>query len=254
MQKIVIKGRKVNFVSRNENNTKCIIFLHGAGGSSQIWSKQINYFARFAHVISLDLPGHGLSEGPVAIRLEEYASFLKDFIDELSLDKQIILVGHSMGGAVAQLAAAAYPERISKLILISTGATLPVNEAILADLQKGFFNPKLNQLAFSEKTSLDLVRENERVWQQVEVLKLYQTFKACNVFSAEEILPLIKSPIALIFGADDRFTPPSNINKLLSCVTKVQSVIIKDAGHMVMLEKPHEFNTALKRFVCGEKQ
>ena len=98
-----------------------LVLVHGAGGSRLDWAPELRRLPD-ARVIALDLPGHGKSTAPGRNTLDAYARDVAALLDALALDRAVI-VGHSMGGGVAQLLALDWPERIAGLVLLGTGAS-----------------------------------------------------------------------------------------------------------------------------------
>ncbi|MCZ7666067.1 MAG: alpha/beta hydrolase [Chloroflexi bacterium] len=126
-----------------------ILLLHGAGGSHLVWPAALRRLPD-ATVYALDLPGHGRSTGTGYAQISEYAAVVSQFIEALGLT-DVVLVGHSMGGAVAQTLALHPPPEVAALILVGTGAKLRVAPAILAQILPDFEQAvtTINQFAWS---------------------------------------------------------------------------------------------------------
>src|SRR5262245_26090068 len=108
-----------------------VIFIHGAGQDHTNWQLPARWFAWHGHcAIAPDLPGHGRSDGPPLETIQDMAQWIGRLMDAAGLEKAA-LVGHSMGGGIAVEAAAAMPERITRIALIGTSLAMPVNEALL---------------------------------------------------------------------------------------------------------------------------
>ena len=96
-----------------------LILVHGAGGSAELWQPQLEGLADVARVVAPDLPGHGPLGGRGGPSIAWYADWLAAFVAALGTGG-VVLVGHSMGGAIAQAFALAQPERLAGLVLIAT--------------------------------------------------------------------------------------------------------------------------------------
>src|SRR5262245_30303122 len=96
-----------------------LVLIHGAGGSLHVWEGWVRELGSKARLISVDLPGHGLTGAwpRQEYTVEAYADFLEALVDALNLDR-FVLAGHSLGGAVAWTFAATRPDRVSQIILI----------------------------------------------------------------------------------------------------------------------------------------
>src|SRR2546426_782991 len=108
--------------------TVCLV--HGTGGSSDVWMRQLEDLADLGHIVALDLPGHGRSGGTIPRRIEDAAAAVAGLLDALGITR-VVIGGHSMGGAIALQFALSCRERPDGLILIGTGARLRVLPRLL---------------------------------------------------------------------------------------------------------------------------
>src|SRR5258708_3084684 len=157
-----------------------------------------------------DLPGHGKSDGLGHHAVEEYALQILEFISELKFYK-VVLVGHSMGGAIALSIAAQAPQRVTALGLIGSGAKLRVAPAILSSASNpaAFENAVRMIMAssFALKTSARLKQLAEGRMSKTRPAILYGDFLACDSFDATEQLARLSIPTLIICGSEDRMTP-----------------------------------------------
>ena len=103
---------------RESGSGPVLLLMHGIGGNSRSWRHQLETLSDHFHVIAWDAPAYGKSVERVA-SLEEYTVAVIEFLDALSITN-VNLLGHSMGGVVAQGVAGFHPARVTKLILSST--------------------------------------------------------------------------------------------------------------------------------------
>jgi pimeloyl-ACP methyl ester carboxylesterase len=183
----------------------------------------------------MDLPGHGKSEGSLLSNIEDMTEFIDDFIGALFLEK-FVLVGHSMGGAIAQEFALHYPEKLRGLILIGTGARLKVSREILGNLAAG-------QMPFKDFSHLF------GPMNEFSPAVYWADFEACNKFDRVLSVEKIKVPSLIIVGDEDVMTPVKYSQFLSSNLLNSQLRIIKGAGHMCMLEKPTEVTEEIINFI-----
>ncbi|MEE8356404.1 MAG: alpha/beta hydrolase, partial [Anaerolineales bacterium] len=111
---------------------KPLVLIHGAGGNYLSWPAQTRRLADY-RVYTPDLPGHGKSRGHGLQRISAYGERLLDWLNKVKLTR-VFLGGHCMGGAIALWIAIHHPDRVRGLILMGTGASLPVNLSLIEEL------------------------------------------------------------------------------------------------------------------------
>ena len=224
-----------------------LLFIHGAGGNHEIWENQINYFS---NAIAIDLPGHYAGKGRRTI--EEYVEDVKRLCDEKSL-KDFIMIGHSMGGAITQKFVLTYPKYLRAIVLVSTGAKLRVAPIIFEEIKRNYDNvlELMKKYAFSEKTPIEIKNKAVEIMKRVKPDVFYGDFEACDKFDVMDSLNKIKLPTLIICGRDDLLTPVKFSEYLRANIPNSTLKVLDDAGHMVMLEKPKEFNKILEEFISS---
>ncbi len=215
-----------------------LILVHGAGGNHLLWGSAVRT-VRAANVHALDLPGHGRSGGAGRWSIADYATSVLGFMDALQLKKAVI-VGHSMGGAIALQMALRYPQRVSGLVLAGTGARLRVLPAVLDGILSEPHSTieLICQSAYSSHASPQLVRQGKRQMLEVAPQTIHDDFAACNAFDIMERLGEVRCPTLVICGTEDRLTPPKYAAFLAERIACAELKLIESAGHMVMTEKP----------------
>ncbi len=109
---ISIADQKIYYAESGSPENIPIVFIHGAGGNHLVWGFQRRAVADIAHVIALDLPGHGRSDSPGRNTIDGYRDVVLGLLDALKIERAVI-DGHSMGGAIAQTLALTNPERVA---------------------------------------------------------------------------------------------------------------------------------------------
>ena len=228
-----------------------MILLHGAGGNHLSWSPQIRRMDG-GKVYALDLPGHGQSEGVGRHSVDEYADDVIAFMKELKIGAAV-MVGVSMGSAIALTLALKYPKKVLGLGLLGAGAKLRVAPAILETAgNANTFESAVDMIhdnCFSANVSPDLIQLSKRQMMEVRPPVLLGDFLACNEFNAVERLPGIKIPTVLICGAEDKMTPVKYSEFLKAGILDAQLHVVENAGHLVMLEQPEAVAGLLKLFI-----
>jgi len=224
-----------------------LIFIHGSGSWGGIWYKQLAWFKE-AEAISL--PGH--PEGDLCKSIAEYADWLHEFID-IKEYGNIILAGHSLGGAIVQHYALKYPGVLRAVILIGTGVRLRVNPIYLAPLEEAVNGNRDKWIEWLKDSHSNLpIKEQEFLLaRQLEIGPKAQLndLLCCNSFDVMDKVHEIKVPALVICGDRDDMTPPKFTNYLAEKIPNARKVIIEGATHQLFLEKPEEFNKALEEFI-----
>jgi pimeloyl-ACP methyl ester carboxylesterase len=227
-----------------------VLFIHGAGGNTELWYFQKRYLSKSMEVILVDLPGHGKSGGDPYTSVDDYCEAVYRLMDAEGIDKAII-AGQSMGGAIALSFALAHPERLSGLILLGTGAKLKVFPEILQGILKNKREAvnKIMEFAFSKKTSAQILRSGFAAMMKNTKKVIHGDFYSCQSFNVMDSLDRIGVPTLVVCGKDDFLTPPKFSEFLNKGIKNSRLVLIEDAGHMLMIEKPVETNRAIEDFV-----
>jgi pimeloyl-ACP methyl ester carboxylesterase len=244
-----IEEKKIFYNIREIGKNKALIFIHGSGGNSNTWKNQLDLDIDYDLVV-LDLPSHDKSDNYSDLTLNLYVEVVHQFIKTFKFES-VILCGHSLGGAVIQQYYFTYPKEVSGLILCNTGGKLRVAPFILKSLKENYskFLKSLPAGAFYRTTSkklIDLyVEETSKIGSEVT----YTDFKICDNFNVLNKLSTINIPCLIIVGKQDQLTPVKYSEYFHDNIKNSELCIINKAGHMVMVEKPNEFNQAIKDYI-----
>jgi pimeloyl-ACP methyl ester carboxylesterase len=228
-----------------------VILIHGAGGNHLSWPTELRRLSG-TNVYALDLPGHGKSEGRGYQTISQYAKSVMNWMDQISLQKAII-IGHSMGGAIASTIAIAHPQLVSGLCLIGSSLTLRVSSEIIEALsQRNTLSKAISMIikwSFSDQSSEELKMLVMKRMMNERMSVLQGDFIACNGFDIIEDANSIVCPTLVLCGANDRMTPPRQ-SQLLATKIPISSLkTIPESGHMVMMEKPNEVAGFILEFI-----
>ena len=247
MPYLEVDGRKLHYVLRETVPARQppVVFVHGAGGSHQHWLYQVRDLTGWP-TYALDLPGHGRSEGPGRDSIGAYGDLVVAFLDAAGMERAV-LVGHSMGGAIAQDVALRYPARVAGLGLVATGARLRVAPVLLEGIQQ---DPEaavalIGDWAYGPDAPEELVRLGQRQMAQVAPEVLYNDFVACDGFNVMEQVAGIEARVSVLCGTRDRLTPIKYSVYLRDRISNATLRLVEGAGHMVMVERPGEVVKAL---------
>ncbi len=240
------------YAYHNEDTERIpVVLIHGAGGNHLHWPIQIRRLPEYK-VYALDLPGHGKSKGHGWQQISYYSEQVIAWMDEVGLHKAV-LVGHSMGGAIALDMALQYPQRIRGLALVGTGANLPVNDTFLENTShETTFQSVVEMLTswgFNLGADPQLVQTARKQMLETRPTILHGDFAACADFDVRDRLEEITCPTQVICGSEDKLTPIRHSQYLADHIVSAELAVIPDAGHMVMLEKPEHVAATLEEFL-----
>jgi pimeloyl-ACP methyl ester carboxylesterase len=248
---LTVGSRRVYYVTRGRSGGTRLAFIHGAGGNRLLWGSQVRGLAPAGRVVALDLPGHGLSEGPAIASIDGYADVTTEALTHLV--GPWILVGHSMGGGVALQVALQHPDLVAGLVLLGTGGRLRVVPQVLGGLQtdcpgtvKG-----ITAAAFAPASPEFLRRRGAAALLAVGQATLLADFQACDGFDVLARLGEIRTPCLVLCGTDDRMTPPKYSEALTRGIVGARLQLIPSAGHMAMLEAPAAVTEAVLGFLAA---
>lgn len=263
---ILALGVKLHYqdTGRSQNPTP-ILFLHGFGSSLQTWDSWAKDLSSEYRVISIDLPGFGLTgEDPSGIYTDQRSvEVLEAFLKELQVPK-VVIVGNSMGGKLAWQFAAQYPDQVSKLVLISPdGYASPEIEfgkkteiPAIANLYRYFFSKPFLVM------NLEPAYANPKALNEGLINRYYDMMLAPGVRGAilarmqqtvlqdpAPSLMKVQAPTLLMWGEKDAFIPISNSEDYLKVMPNVKRVTLPNIGHLPQEEQDRVGLQALKEFL-----
>ena len=221
-----------------------LVLLHGLSGSSGWWRHNVPAFAAHYRTHTPDLVGFGRSKAWVAQpTIPEMANIVEQWLEAQNI-RQIHLIGHSMGGQIAIHLAAAIPDRIRKLVLVSAAGiprplTIPGLARLLAEVvpPRRWGNP-----SFLPTIARDALRAGPRAMLGATALLLRDDVRP--------LLPLIKAPTLLIWGKLDPLTPFANAEIMAQQIPNARLIAFDDAAHMPMVDRPERFNREVLDFLA----
>ena len=233
---------------------KTIVFLHGSGLSHIVWSLSEQFFSnKDFNVLSIDLPGHGNSDGPCLDSIEKIADWLEKVFIELNL-KELTLVGHSQGCLEILEYAAKYKSRIKKLVFLGGSNKMPVHPDLINLANNGDSDAVKLMMKWGYEGSKKFIGGNpvERIIQSPRDIReiLAVDLVACNNYSnGSDAAKLIECPTLLIFGSLDKMVNLEAGKNFSSLVKNSKIHIIEGCGHMIMIEKAFEMREKVLEFL-----
>jgi pimeloyl-ACP methyl ester carboxylesterase len=222
-----------------------LVFVHGAGTSSALWLGLLGRIGRHRRVVAIDLPGHGRSGG----RLED----LDGWRDALGLTAAAlclgpsILVGHSLGGAAAMMAALAWPDKVAALALVAAAPRFSISPRLLERIASHFGRwPELYaELGYSPETPAEVRRRGAATSMTASQEQTLADFRAAATVDLRARLGEIACPTWILGGTDDLLTPSKVSEALGAAIPGAKTLLFPRVGHMPMHEAPDAFAGAL---------
>lgn len=219
------------------NTNPALVLVHGAGGSHLVWPRGLRRMKGF-RVIAPDLRGHGRTPGPAHEDVDAHAADLAALLDALRIDRAI-LVGHSMGAAIALAFALATPERTAGLALLGAGAKMGVHPDLLAAARDDVPEAVrlFNLWAWGPATPPEILTLNAAAMLALPPGVLYADYLACRAFDIRDRVSTIHTPTLIITGTHDQMMP-ARYGEMLAAQIDGAQVVSMESGHMLMLEQP----------------
>ncbi len=223
-----------------------LVFIHGSGGCKEGWYYQTKHFP---DADALDLPGH--PHGQPRTSVAGYVDWLRGYIKERGYN-DVVLAGHSLGSAIAQLYALKYTDDLKGIILIGGGARLRVHPMYIEMLEKAESDPSMLESFFEMAWGLIAPRLMEvlrkRALENGPAVFLNDML-CCDRFDIMDRVHEIKLPALALCGSEDIMTPPKYTKYLADKIQGARAVIIEGGTHMVFAEKPDQVNQAIEDFL-----
>ena len=237
-----------------------VVFVHGAAMDHTVWALPTRYFVRHGYnVLSIDLPGHGRSEGPPATTLSAAADWVIGVLQAVGLESAA-LVGHSMGAVGGLEAAARHPDQVRALAMIGTAVPMTVTDALLSNARAnnhmaidmlpiwGYSLGK--QLGGNETPGMWMVGGTIRLLERSAPGILHNDLNACHEYHhGLDSAAQLRCPTMLILGEEDMMTPPKRAKKIADAIPDSRIVLLKGGGHSMMSEQPDAVLDALIEIV-----
>ena len=235
-------------------NKDTIVFLHGSGLSHIVWSLAEQFFSsKNYNVLSIDLPGHGNSDGPCLDSVEKIADWMEKVFDKLKL-KNLILVGHSQGCLEILEYSSRFKERLKKLVFVGGSNKMPVHPDLIELAQSGHSDAVKLMMKWGYEGSKKFIGGNpvEKIIQSPRDISeiLAVDLNACNNYSnGSEAAKVIDLPSMLIFGELDKMVNLEAGKKFSNLIKNSTTHVIKGCGHMIMIEKAFEMREKILEFL-----
>ena len=237
-----------------DKKKETIVLLHGSGQSHVVWSLTDQFLSDIGYnVYALDLPGHGNSDGESLKSIEEMSSWLDKVIKKIGIEK-LSIIGHSQGCLVALDYSNKFSNKVKKLIFIAGSYEIPVNQSLISLAESGNME-SLNLMMkwgygyskqFIGGNPLQKILNSSREVREVLAIDL----KACNNYkNGINAVKKIKCPTFFVFGELDKMIKVDKGKEFSGLIPGSKTHIIKDCGHMIILENAFEMREKIAEFL-----
>ena len=230
-----------------------LVFVHGSGGTHEVWTSQLSRLASEYRVVALDLSGHGESDdvpttdGPTA--RDRYVEDVLAVTEAVGGD---VLIGTSLGGAIVLSVLLDGDLGVEAAVLAGSGATLAVQAELRGWLAEDF-ERAIDFLLGEDRLFHDpdprLETLSREAMRAVGRRVTERDFLASHSFDERERIDEIATPTLAMTGEYDRLTPPTYHEYLATEISDGTWTTLPDAAHLAMLEVPDLFNAALREFL-----
>jgi pimeloyl-ACP methyl ester carboxylesterase len=274
-RRTTLHGQELSYL--DSGTGPAVLFIHGLLGSHRNWAHLVDALDTRHRVVAPDLIGHGASAKPMGdYSLGAHAATLRDLLDHLGIAR-VTLVGHSLGGGIAMQFCYLFPDRVERLVLVSSGglgrsvspllrsATLPGADWVLALAASGWVRNRAEAVGgtlrrLGVRPSADLTEG----WLGFSSLGEAETRRAFlataravidpggQTVTAHDHLPMaIAVPTLVVWGTRDRMIPAWHATTAQQAIAGSRVELFEGAGHFPHLEQPERFALLLGDFMAG---
>ena len=228
--------------------------MHGSGLTHIVWSLHEQFLASKGYsILSLDLPGHGGSEGPAIKSIEEIADWIKKLMKNLKIN-EISFVGHSQGCLVGLEFAYRFSKLIKSLSLIGGSYELPVNTDLISYADAGDIKSVELMMKWGYEGVKKFIGGNpvQKIINSPRQVQegLAVDLRACNNYkNGSKAASEINCPTLCILGDKDKMVPLNKGKQLAEKIKNSELQVLKECGHMIIFEKAFEMREIVKNFI-----
>lgn len=260
---ITLDFGKIVYLENDVKRDPTLVFVHGFGGNKDTWNRLITELDDKYHIIVIDLPGHGesISKKTLSYTITDQAERLHTFLEAKKL-KGFYLLGHSMGGAIALRFAGSHTEDLKALILIdamgleqtkSDGVKLveisdknPLYDVCTEERMETLLDYSMYKPPYIPDIIKDALLQEKCERRDLEKVLYEDMYKDVNLSSVAKNLDI---PTLILWGEKDRMTDIDDATLFHHTIQGSQLVILKETGHVPILEDPEKTADEIDRFI-----
>ena len=246
---MVQEDGKFKWLEEGENGQP-IILLHGLMGGVENFGEMVDFISKDYKVYGLDLK---LFEGKLLkVSVKALSNYLCEFMNHIGL-KSAVLIGNSMGGHIGLIFTKDHPEMVDGLILTGSSGLFEssMGNSFPRRGDKDYIREKTEEVFYDPKVATDELvdRVFEIANNRISVLKLLGYAKSAIRHNMAKEIPNIKQPVSLIWGAEDKVTPPHVAKEFYKLLPNSELNWIPLCGHAAMWEHPRRFSEIVIKFL-----
>ena len=249
----------ISYRYRKEINKDTILFLHGFNGNSKSWAYQFNFFKNKSSVISIDAPGFGKSDSS-SIDMDVIADVVVRLLKSLKISK-FHVVGHSMGGMLAQILGSKYSNNVGKLVLSCTfkGYNLPKNTPLMEPYQRRIKDRiNMSDEEYGRKRIREMLpkRAEDEIFEFLSVISgeisegsINSGGMAMQYLDTTNYLPSIINKCLIILASEDVVVSKQKSELLIKDIPHANIIELSNVGHAPYCEDAISYNNVLVKFL-----
>lgn len=265
VEKFIMAGDTALHICDSEVGDKVVVLLHGYLENMLVWEEFVPLLYKDVRVITLDIPGHGISEVKGEIHTMDYlADTLSAVLSKLEVERATI-VGHSMGGYMALAFAERHPEQTSAVVLLHSTPYADSDEkkknrqreiSLIKSGKKELLARTAPEAGFAVENRKRFTTEIEDLQQTVILTEDAGIVALLNGMierkAQSEMLHALGKPILFILGRKDGYIVPEIAEKMVAEHPEAEVVWLENSGHMGFIEEAKECATAILNFIKNE--
>jgi pimeloyl-ACP methyl ester carboxylesterase len=246
----MIQRRSPQFRWLERGDGEPVVLLHGLMGHMDHWDATLDAVAPSARLFAPELPFFDPAIEHVSLAV--LARHVRDLLDALGIGRAVV-GGNSLGGHIALELALAHPDRVSGLVLTGSSGLFErsVTQSVPHRPSAAYVREKMGEVFFDAALVTDgwVASVHRTVTTRFSALRVVQLARAARATSVEPFLGRIQAPTLLVWGKDDRITPPSVAQRFNALIPRSELVFLPSCGHAAMLEQPGAFNSVLRHWL-----
>jgi len=244
-------GYNIHYIEKGKG--QCIVFLHGGLASSWVFQDQVEFFSNNYRAIAIDHLGHGNSDKPESdqYKIKDLANYVEQILSKVIGNEKIVLIGHSMGGMIAQeYAYSKFSKRLKGLVLMST---TPKFHNIAMDQYRDDVVKMFIEAVFHRryrKAHPEFIEEFTKKTLKIKNFVGFRTFRDVYKFDSLDKIAKISAPTLILTSDKDMMIMPQDSEILNEMIPN--SKLIKLApriGHYIQYEAKIDFHKELEQFL-----